>query len=113
MHEYSIVQALVDRIRDTARARGAIAVRRVTVQIGEIAGVDLELLQTAYDLYRVRTICETAPMLIEPVAARWRCPDGHGDIVRGCALVCPCCDRPAQLAAGDEMVLTQLELEVP
>ena len=113
MHEYSIVQALVDRIRDAARARGAIAVRRVTVQIGEIAGVDVELLRTAYDLFRVRTICETAPMRIESVAARWRCPDGHGDISRGCALVCPRCARPAQLAAGDEIVLSQLELEVP
>ena len=113
MHEYSIVQSLFDQIRDVARARGAVAVRRVNVQIGEIAGVEVELLRTAYDLFRVRTICENAPLHVEAVAARWTCPDGHGDIDRGRALVCPSCSRPARLAAGDEIVLQQLELEVP
>jgi hydrogenase nickel incorporation protein HypA/HybF len=113
MHEYSIVQSLFDQIRDVARARGAVAVRRVNVQIGEIAGVEVELLRTAYDLFRVRTICENAPLYVEAVAARWMCPDGHGDIDRGRALVCPSCSRPARLAAGDEIVLQQLELEVP
>ena len=113
MHEYSIVQALFDRIRDAARARGAVAVRRVTVQIGEIAGVEVELLRTAYELFRVRTICQDAPLEIEAVAVRWTCPEGHGDIDRGRALVCPSCARPARLAAGDEIVLSQLELEVP
>ncbi len=113
MHEYSIVQALFDQIGDAARSRGAVAVRRVRVQIGEIAGVDVELLRTAYDLFRVRTLCDAAPIDIESVAARWTCPDGHGDIERGCPLVCPSCARPARLAAGDEIILTQLELEVP
>jgi hydrogenase nickel incorporation protein HypA/HybF len=113
MHEYSIVQALFDQIQQQARAREAVAVRRVTVQIGEIAGVEVELLRTAYDLFRVRTLCEHAPLDVEAVAARWTCPEGHGDIVRGSALVCPSCARPARLAAGDEIVLKQLELEVP
>jgi hydrogenase nickel incorporation protein HypA/HybF len=113
MHEYSIVQALLEQVRNAARARRAVAVRRVKVQIGEIAGVEVELLRRAYELVRERTICEHAPLEVETVAARWTCPDGHGDIVRGCALVCPLCSRPAQLAAGDEIVLLQLELEVP
>jgi|GEM_PF-405939 len=102
MHEYSIVQALFDRIQDAARERGAVAVRRVKLRIGEIAGVDVDLLQTAYDLFRVRTICEGAWLDVEQVPARWTCPGGHGDIARGHALVCPACARPARLAAGDE-----------
>src|SRR5213078_4300617 len=57
MHEYSIVQALFDQIGDMARGHGAIAVRRVRVRVGEIAGVDVELLRTAYDLFRVNTLC--------------------------------------------------------
>lgn len=113
MHEYSIVQALFDRIQDAARERGAVAVRRVKLRIGEIAGVDVDLLQTAYDLFRVRTICEGAWLDVERVSARWTCPGGHGDIARGQTLVCPACARPARLAAGDEIVLEQLDLEVP
>ena len=113
MHEYSIVQSLFDQIREAARARGAVSVRRVKVQIGDIAGVDTGLLRTAYQLFRVRTICEQAPLEIETIAMRWSCPDGHGDIEKGRALVCPSCARPARLEAGDEIVLQQLELEVP
>jgi hydrogenase nickel incorporation protein HypA/HybF len=113
VHEYSIVQSLFDKIQDVARAHGAVAVRRVKVRIGEIAGVEAGLLRTAYELFRERTLCENAPLDIEAVAARWACPDGHGDIARGRPLVCPACARPARLAAGDEIVLDQLELEVP
>jgi hydrogenase nickel incorporation protein HypA/HybF len=113
MHEYSIVQSLFDQIQAAARARGAVAVRRVKLRIGEIAGVDTELLRTAYELFSVRTICEHAPLDIEAVAARWTCPAGHGDIETGRALVCRACAQPARLAAGDEIVLQQLELEVP
>ncbi len=113
MHEYSIVQALFDQIERTARSRGATAVHRVRVRIGEVAGVEVALLRTAYDVYRVRTICEHAPLDVESVAARWICPEGHAEIRRGEPLVCPTCGRPARLAAGDEIVLERVELEVP
>jgi len=113
MHEYSIVQALFEQIEATARARGALAVKRVRVRIGELAGVEPTLLRTAYETFRVRTICEDAPLEVERVGARWTCPGAHGDIPRGRPLQCPACGRPARLAAGDEIVLEQLELEVP
>ncbi len=113
MHEYSIVQALFDQIDAAAQARGALSVRRVKIRIGELAGVEPTLLRTAYDTYRVRTICEDAPLEVERVEARWICPGGHGDIARGRPLTCPACGRPARLTAGDEIVLEQLDLEVP
>lgn len=113
MHEYSIVQALFDHIEQSARQCGAVAVHKVKVRIGEVAGVEVGLLRTAYDTFRVRTMCAGAPLEVEQVTARWTCPAGHGDIARGHALVCPACARPARLAEGDEIVLDQLELEVP
>ena len=113
MHEYSIVQSLFDQIHDAARARGAVAVRRVRVRIGEIAGVEVELLRTAYELFREHTICEGAPLEIEAVAVRWTCPDGHGDIDRGCALVCPACARRRGSRPATRSCCEQLELEVP
>ncbi len=113
MHEYSIVQALVDQVEATAAERGALAVRSVRVRIGELAGIEVSLLATAYDVYRVRTICAEAPLEIERVPARWTCPDGHADVASGHVLVCPACGRPARLAAGDEIILDRVELEVP
>jgi hydrogenase nickel incorporation protein HypA/HybF len=113
MHEYSLVQAMFDQIGAAAVANGAIAVRRVRVRIGQLAGVEPALLQTAYDLFRVRTICADAPLEIAEVVPRWNCPAGHGDIPADRPLTCPSCGAAARLAAGDEIILDQLELEVP
>ena len=38
MHEYSIVQALIDRVQKEADAHGAEAVHGIRVRIGEISG---------------------------------------------------------------------------
>ena len=113
MHEYSLVQALFDRIGESVRAHHAVAVNRVSVRIGELAGVEVPLFQTAYEVFRERTMCAHAPLVVQRVPARWTCPDGHGDIPRGSVLVCRTCGRPARLADGDDIVLDQLELEVP
>jgi hydrogenase nickel incorporation protein HypA/HybF len=112
MHEYSIVQALFDQIERNARAHAALSVRRVRVAIGQLAGVDVSLLRTAYDTFRVHTVCDAAPLEVNEIAAQWTCPAGHGDIPSARPLSCPVCGAPARLAAGDEIVLEQLELEV-
>ena len=82
MHEYSLVQAMFEQIGEAVRANRALAVRRVQVRIGRFAGVEPELFRTAYEVFRVKTICADAPLAIED-------------------------------AAGDELLLERLELEVP
>jgi len=113
MDEYSIVQAMFGQIETRAAERHALSVHRVRVRIGRAAGVDVDLLRTAYDTFKVHTLCDRAPLDVDEVAERWACPSGHGDIVPGRRLTCQVCGRPAQLIAGDEIVLEQLELEVP
>jgi Zn finger protein HypA/HybF involved in hydrogenase expression len=83
MHEYSLVQAMFDQIGQVVRASGALSVRRVRVRIGEFAGVDPALFETAYEVFRVNTWCNDAPLEIEPAGPT------------------------------DDLLLKQLELEVP
>jgi hydrogenase nickel incorporation protein HypA/HybF len=82
MHEYSLVQAMFDQIGEVIVAQRAQSVRRVRVRIGTGAGVEPVLFRTAYDVFRVNTLCAGAPL----------------EIVR--------------VEASDELVLDQLELEV-
>jgi hydrogenase nickel incorporation protein HypA/HybF len=126
MHEYSIVQSLVDSVAAAVGAREAAVptpvvptpvvptpvVHRVDVSIGELAGVDCALLATAFEVFRAGTICEHAALRIDRIAALWECPRCHAAIVRGGFLRCPSCNEPARLAAGDEIVLQRIELEV-
>ena len=113
MHEYSIVQALLERVNAEARARGATAEHRLSVRIGELSGVEGELLTTAYDTFRQRTICEGAELELQIVPARWACPACGGAIARGAVLTCPSCALPARLVLGDEFLLDRIEMEVP
>jgi hydrogenase nickel incorporation protein HypA/HybF len=113
MHEYSIVQALMERIETEAAARGSIAVERVVVRIGELSGVDVGLLHTAYMTFRERTLCERAPLEIAEVAAEWSCRSCGEPIARGAVLKCAACAGPARLRQGDEILLERIEMEVP
>jgi hydrogenase nickel incorporation protein HypA/HybF len=113
MHEYSIVQALFDRVESEARARGATAVNRISVRIGELSGVDVELFTTAYETFRERTICQRAAIDVQVVPTRWACEICGEPIVRGGPLRCSACGGAARLAAGEEIVLDRIELEVP
>ncbi len=112
MHEYSIVASLLERVDAEARARGATAVERIQVKIGELSGVEIDLLKTAFETFRERSVCAAAELEIEPVPARWACPGCELEIARGGFLRCPECGLPARLASGDEVVLQRIEMEV-
>jgi hydrogenase nickel incorporation protein HypA/HybF len=112
MHEYSIVSSLLDRVQHEVTARNGIRVHRLWVRIGELSGVEIELLQTAYDLCRVSTVCEHAPMEVSRQDARWECPQCGTPVGRGMRLSCDRCGRPARLVQGDEIMLDRIEMEV-
>ena len=113
MHEYSIVQALVERVEAEARARHAASVHRLSVRIGELSGVDVGLLATAFTTFRERTICERAELDVHSVPVRWECPECGREVSPGMMLRCSGCGAPARLASGDEIVLDRIEMEVP
>lgn len=113
MHEYSIVQALIDRAESTMRLSGATAVTKLTVRIGETSGVEARLLATAFETFREKTACAQAELTIERVPIKWRCPRCGRSPKSDAPLRCFDCNTPMKLVAGDEIVLAHLELEVP
>ncbi len=113
MHEYSIIQALVEKVEREARSRRAIAIHRLRVRLGEQSGVDPELLATAYDAFRAGTLCAEARLDIDRVPVRWACPTCSETVPAGGVLRCPRCGEPAALVEGDEIILDQIEMEVP
>jgi hydrogenase nickel incorporation protein HypA/HybF len=113
VHEYSIVQSLLDRVEREAAARGATVVHRLWLKIGELSGVETPLLRSAYETFTDRSICANAELEIVPVAVQWGCPSCDTEVPPGGALRCGVCDGPARLIAGDEIVLERIEMEVP
>lgn len=113
MHEYSLVEALLQRVEETARALHATAVHRITVRIGPFAGVEAGLFTSAYELCRPGTLCAEAELTISSEPITWQCAACGSEMPVGGRLVCPRCGSPARLASGDALVLERVELEVP
>jgi len=113
MHEYSMIQALLERVQAEAGRRHATAVHRLDVDIGELAGVDPRLFATAFETFRAGTLCAGAELRVTSIPARWRCPGCGEAPARGALLRCTACDLPARLEAGDEIILSSIEMEVP
>lgn len=110
MHEYSIVASLVERVGRELVTRPGATVRRLHVRIGELAGVEVALLRTAFETFRDHTVCAGAELAIACVPAVWRCRRCGRDLPAGAVL--RCCDRPAELAGGDDIFLDRIEMEV-
>lgn len=112
MHEYSLVRAMVDRVEQEARARSATAVSRLAVRIGSMSGVEPELFASAFTLCREGILAD-AQLDIRRSEAAWGCPRCAAPIPAGGVLRCTACDAPAKMVTGDEILLEQIEMEVP
>ena len=112
MHEYSLVSAMVDRALKEARARSAIAIHKIGVRLGALSGVEPELFASAFTLVR-QGLLRDAVLDIRRSEAAWACPQCKAAIVSGGVLRCGACGVPAKLVSGDEILLEQIEMEVP
>ena len=112
MHEYSLVRAMVDRVEQEARSRNATAISRLAVRIGAMSGVEPELFASAFTLCR-EGILAGAELDIRRSEAAWACPRCAAAIPAGGVLRCHVCDAPAKMVTGDEILLEQIEMEVP
>jgi hydrogenase nickel incorporation protein HypA/HybF len=112
MHELAICQALLDEVERVAREQQAERVAAVRVRCGALAGVEPELLHRAYEVARAGTLAADAQLTIEESPVRVHCSRcGTESIARVQRLVCATCgDWRTRVVAGDELILTSVEL---
>lgn len=113
MHEASLVSALFDQIDRAIAPHPGAVVRRVHLRVGELAGVEPELLRVAYETLRENRSCRDAPLELKSEPAEWRCTACGAPVARGGPLQCATCGGEAKLARGGDVFLDRLELEVP
>lgn len=113
MHEYSIVQSLINSCEENAAKNKATKITKVVIKIGVMSGVEPELLRTAFETFKEETICEEAELIINIQAIIIKCNDCLSEtILEGIEYYCPKC-KSANLKVldGEDMYLMQLELE--
>lgn len=113
MHEYSIVQALINSCEEHATKNNATKINKIVVKIGKLSGVEPDLLQIAFDTFKEKTMCENAQMQlnIQPVVIE--CNEcGTQSTLEDLEYCCKKCESiDVKVLDGEEMLLMQLELE--
>ena len=118
MHELAVCQSLLRQLQALAASHAACAVRRVTVQVGTLSGVEPQLLASAFAIARAGSCAEHAELIVETLPVRIGCRRcGAEQHTRPGRLQCGSCGATdTRLLSGDELLLRQVELlfeEVP
>lgn len=114
MHELSVATALLDTCREELRTRGGTRIESARVAVGELSGVEPDLLAHAWDAVLAGTPSAGARLDIEYVPVRQLCPDCGAieDRQPGTWLrLCPTCAAPLRLEGGDELDLVELAFQ--
>ncbi len=113
MHEYSIVQSLLESCEEHARQNDAKEVTKVVVKIGVLSGVEPDLLQTAFDTFKEQTVCHNAQFIINHQKIVIECFDcGTISTLEKHEFSCPNCQSVnIKVIDGEDMYLMSLELE--
>ena len=113
MHEYSIVQALLTQCEDIARENEAESITKIVVKIGKMSGVEPSLLETAFNTFKEKTICDGAEFVlnIQPLVIECKACGTVTELEK-IYYKCPVCESlDVRVIDGEEMFLMSLEME--
>lgn len=113
MHEYSVVQALLEQIENIAKENDATQVTKIIVKIGVMSGVEVHLLEVAFNTFKEKTICDGAEFIIniQPITIRCNSCNETSELekIHYCCQKCDSTD--VEVIDGEEMFLMSLEME--
>jgi len=112
MHEYSVVQALINQCEEIAKANSATTITKVVCKIGVMSGIEIHLLQVAFDTFKEATMCEGAEFIINRQKLKLECRECANifevDEVR---YFCTKCESlKVKVLDGEDMYLMSLEM---
>jgi hydrogenase nickel incorporation protein HypA/HybF len=112
MHEFSIVQHIVEIALESAHRHGAESILSVEVEVGQAAGVVKEAMEFAWEAAGKGTLLEGATLVITSVPLRVACrncrtayqPADLFDACPGCGHVSP------EIVTGKELRVVAIEV---
>ena len=114
MHELGLVSGILDVVTGTAREAGASRVVSVSLRIGDMAEVNEESMDFAWDVLREDDpLTAEATVQVEYVRPKSVCAECGNEFEHDrFHLRCPACgSRETRLVAGREMDIVSMEIE--
>jgi hydrogenase nickel insertion protein HypA len=112
MHEYSVVQSLLNQCEEQAKEHNASKITKVVCKIGVMSGIEPHLLQVAFDTFKEKTLCDGAEFIINIQKLKLECRDCsyiyEEDEIR---YFCQKCESlKVKVIDGEDMYLMSLEM---
>lgn len=113
MHEMSLAEGIVQLLEDSATKNAFTRVKTVWLEIGQLAGVEVEAMRFCFDAVTRGGIAEGAKLEIEQTPGRGWCLDCSRDVAVAARYEpCPHCGGyRVTVSGGTEMRVTELEVE--
>lgn len=117
MHELSIVQSLVELCNQQVLKNNLLnedkKIKEVIVKIGVLSGVEPHYLKSAFDVYKIQTICQEAKLSIihQPILVKCSSCGFMGELKNN-EFICPSCNKDElDVIDGEDMHLMRLVIE--
>jgi len=112
LHEYSIVQSLLDSCEEIAISNKKNKVSKITIKVGVASGVEPQLLQTAFDTFKADTMCSDAALKIDIQNIKVLCQNCQKESeIKKFEYICPLCkSEKVKPIDGQDMYLMRVEL---
>ena len=113
MHEMSLCASMVQIIEEQAREQGFSRVRRVWLEIGPLAGVEVAAMRFGFDVVTRGTLAENATLeILETQAEAWCMACSKQVPVSQRFDACPECGGfQLQVTGGEELRIKELEVD--
>ena len=110
MHEYSIVQSMLDLCEKYSKGK---QVDKVVVKIGKMSGIEPHFLKESFNVFKEETSCQDAAMEMQLIDITILCKDcGKKAIVDNFNFFCPYCKGGnTEVLTGQEMHIDYIELK--
>jgi len=113
MHEYSIVQALMEQVETLVQENDAEKVIKVVVKIGKMSGVEPHLLEIAFNTFKEKTVCDDAEFIMNIQPLTLLCQECQlQSELEEISYCCPQCKSlNVKVIDGEDMFLMSLEMQ--
>jgi len=113
MHEMSLVISILDIAESQAREANAAVINSITVELGQLAGVEKQSLAFCFETARRDTLAADGQLIIEEIPGRGHCPvcDREGpaeDFVAVCSF---CSDGVLEINQGRELRVRSINVD--
>ena len=113
MHELSIAQHIGEIVKNEAKERNALAISGILVEVGELAGVELEALQFAWDSILSDQLLKGVSLTINTIPGRAICIQCKQEFdMHDFFELCPVCNGfETDVIQGKEIRIKEIEIE--